>query len=230
MSDSPAHTGSAYVADVLRTAGIVVTAQQSEQLEAHAAMLLEWNAKVNLISRKDVEHVWRNHILHSLAALAIAHLPDGGIVLDLGTGGGLPGLPLAIMLPRARFVLCDSIVKKIAAVRAMADALGLPHTECIVARAEDLSRDPARAASFDVVLARAVTRLPDLVRWSRPLLKRRPDARLIAWKGGDVAAEVSEALRIAGVDSINVEGFDSIAEPYFVAQDKKIITVEFRST
>jgi 16S rRNA (guanine527-N7)-methyltransferase len=225
ISDTP--SGSAYVDRMLRAAGIHANEHQRALWDALVATLLEWNARVNLISRKDVDQVWRNHILHSLAVLAIAPLPAHGRILDLGTGGGLPGVPLAIMLPEARFVLCDSIGKKVNAVRAMTEALALPNTECVTARAEELADSAAYRASFDVVLARAVTRLPILAQWARPLLKREPGALLIAWKGGDLTDELEQTRRVPGVRSVATRGFERLPEPYFETQEKHLIIVEF---
>jgi 16S rRNA (guanine527-N7)-methyltransferase len=226
MPDHAYPSGPEAVAGILRAAGCPVSAEQTALLAAHASLLLEWNGKLNLISRKDADHLWRNHILHSLAVLVLERLPDKGTIMDLGTGGGLPGLPLAIMLPRARFVLCDSIAKKIRAVQSMAESLGLRNVECLTSRVEDLHRD-TYARGFDAVLARAVTRLPDLVSWASPLLRPAESSRLIVWKGGDVGEEIREARDIAGVREIAVTSFERVGVPYYVEQEKMILTVSF---
>ena len=227
-SDSKLLPGSAAVETIFRDAGKDLTAGQLLQLEEFVRVLLAWNTKVNLISRKDEEHIWRNHILHSLSAVLLCELPSHGTYLDIGTGGGLPGLPLAILLPQAEFVLCDSITKKMNAVRNMTEVLGLGNVRCIISRVEELGRENNWRESFDVVLARAVTRLPDLVRWSSPLLLSRPASRLIVWKGGDTTEEETEAHRVPTVREVTITGFERFADPYFFEQGKKIITVRFK--
>lgn len=215
------------VAEILRLSGVAVSARQQEMLVAYAGLLREWNSKVNLVSRKDLGQLWRNHILHSLAVLALVPFPQRMRCLDLGTGGGLPGVPLAIIMSEATFVLCDSIRKKILALVAMTSAIGLRNTECLTSRAEELARQ--RPQAFDVVLARAVAPLPDLARWAFPLLKPFEESRLVVWKGGEMSGEVEETLKAGYVRGVEEEGFERLCHPYFVEQQKKIITVSFRA-
>ncbi|MBV6440747.1 MAG: 16S rRNA (guanine(527)-N(7))-methyltransferase RsmG [Haliscomenobacteraceae bacterium CHB4] len=150
----------------------------------------EWNAKINVVSRQDIENLEERHILHSLAiAKVIGFKPDASI-LDLGTGGGFPGIPLAILFPDTRFTLVDGTGKKIRVVQEVAGALGLTNVTAIHARVEELKMN----GQFDFVLSRGVTTLDKLLQWSQRLLKKKhmhayPNG-IIALKGGDLRAEI----------------------------------------
>jgi 16S rRNA (guanine527-N7)-methyltransferase len=155
-----------------------------------AVLQREWNEKLNLVSRTDIENLERRHLAPSLAPLKFLQLAPGATVLDVGTGGGLPGLPLAICYPQAKFLLVDSIGKKIRAVTDMIQRLGLTNVEARPVRAETLT------GHFDFVLGRAVTALPLFVSWIKPRL--RPGAQhslangVLIWKGGDLSAEFAD--------------------------------------
>jgi len=130
------------VREILLQTGLELSGAQCGLLEAFATQLVEWNSKINLISRKNPDALWRDHILHSLAAATFVNFPPSARYLDLGSGGGLPGIPLAIVFPEAEFVLLDSIAKKINAVSDIVAALALPNVSCICARAEDAAKNP----------------------------------------------------------------------------------------
>ena len=193
-------------------------------LRRYAALLLEWNANINLISRKDQEQIWLHHLLHSLAPLVMGMLPEKGSFIDLGTGGGLPGVPLAIMLPASSFVLVDSIGKKIKAVEDIVERLELKNVRCRIGRIEE---EDDLLASADMVLARGVTRMLSLARWTWPLLRRGGKRTLLAWKGGDIAAELAETRQHAKVTDIVTHAIDIPGEEYFVKEEKKLIEVRF---
>jgi len=173
-----------------------IDAEQKDKFKALFPVFARWNERINLISRKDLPHFYLRHVLHSLAPAKIVDFLPGTHVLDLGTGGGFPGLPLAIMFPQTRFHLIDSIGKKIRAVQAMADELNLENVTTEQVRAEK------HREKYDFVLTRAVAPLPKLVHWSakniRPGNRHRIPNGLIALKGGDLTAET------AGFDQIQI--------------------------
>lgn len=226
MTTDPSHTADS-TQSLLSASGVPVSDAQRELLSAFVALLRDWNARINLISRKDEEQVWRNHILHSLAVLAVTDVPGSGAMLDLGTGGGMPGIPLAIMRPDVRFTLVDSIAKKIKAVEDMAAQLGLTNVAVHNGRVEDEALLAMCRGKIDVVFARAVTQLPSLVRWSYPLLRRDGARKLLVWKGGAVGEEITESRRHGAVASITERAIVLPGEEYFEREEKKIIEVVF---
>jgi 16S rRNA (guanine527-N7)-methyltransferase len=140
---------------------------QLRQLAALEDLYKEWNAQINVISRKDIDSLYEKHVLHSLAIAAAFDFPPGGEVVDIGTGGGFPGIPLAIFYPQTRFHLVDSIGKKIKVVEAVAAAVGLTNITTQHGRAEEI-----KDRRFDAAVSRAVAPLKDLWTWARPLLKK----------------------------------------------------------
>ena len=161
-----------------------------KQFEAAVALWREWNEKINVISRKDADNIYEHHVLHSLAIAEYAERKFGGFrpgakILDLGTGGGFPGIPLAMVYPEVQFVLCDSIGKKVRVAQAVADGLGLKNVTCVNARAESLPEQ------FDWVVSRAVTSLDNFYPW----VKGKYREGILYLKGGDVNEEISELLR-----------------------------------
>lgn len=223
---TPTHTP-ASIQSILSAAGAAIDDRQRSQLATFVALLRDWNSRINLISRKDEEQIWRSHILHSLAVLITVDMPRRGMMLDLGTGGGMPGIPLAIMLPEVRFMLVDSIAKKIRAVEDMVLRLELKNVSVRLGRVEEDAFLRKYGGTYDIVLARAVTRLPALVRWGYPLLRRDGPRKLVVWKGGDVAEEIAEARRHGGVKEIRVLPIIVPGESYFEREEKKIIEVLF---
>lgn len=157
--------------------------QQLAQLGELAALYAHWNSQINVISRKDMESFDERHVLHSLAIQAWGLIPRGAKVLDVGTGGGFPGIPLAIANPHAKFTLIDGRGKKIQVVREVVQALGLKNVRAEAIRSESLD------GTFDLITARAVTQLPALVQQIRHL--SRPGTQLLALKGGDLSEELS---------------------------------------
>ncbi len=169
------------------------TEAQLAQFRELGPLYLNWNEKINVISRKDLDGLYEKHVLHSLSIAAAFEFTPGTAIVDLGTGGGFPGIPLAIFFPEVQFHLVDSIGKKIKVVQAVAEGIGLKNVTAQHSRIEDIKN-----RKFDFVVSRAVAPLKELWRWSKPLLKKNQPSRpqapgLICLKGGDLAAEISES-------------------------------------
>lgn len=174
------------------------TPVQLEQLTALEHLYKEWNEKINVISRKDIDSLYEKHVLHSLSIAAAFDFQPGMEVIDIGTGGGFPGIPLAIFFPQTTFHLVDSIGKKLKVIAGVRDATGLNNVTTQHIRAEEI-----KGRKFDVAVSRAVAPLKDLWTWARPLLRKsstrqaQPPADqpapsgLICLKGGDLAAEIA---------------------------------------
>ena len=162
---------------------------QVQQLSNLKGLYNEWNEKINVISRKDIDNFYEHHVLHSLAITTQFEFMDGMEIMDLGCGGGFPGIPLAIFFPNTQFHLVDSINKKLKVVNELASAIGLQNLSTQHCRAEEIKN-----RKFDVVVSRAVAPLKDLWYWSKPLLKKgsKPNG-LICLKGGDLANEIFES-------------------------------------
>ncbi|HEX7845424.1 MAG TPA: 16S rRNA (guanine(527)-N(7))-methyltransferase RsmG, partial [Chitinophagaceae bacterium] len=137
--------------------------EQLDQFQKLEGLYKEWNEKINVISRKDIDGLYEKHVLHSLSIAAVFEFPDGAEVVDLGTGGGFPGIPLAIFFPDVKFHLVDSIAKKLKVVEAVAEGIGLKNLTTQHSRIEDIKN-----RKFDLVVSRAVAPLKDLWRWSKP--------------------------------------------------------------
>ena len=201
--------------------------KQQEQFAALGPLYKEWNAQINVISRKDIDSLYERHVLHSLAIAAVCTFKDGAQVVDIGTGGGFPGIPLAIFFPEVEFLLSDSIGKKIKVVQGVADAIGLKNVTAIHSRVEDLKGrrfGSAQREGFDFAVSRAVAPLGTLWAWIKPLLRvgRKSDEYgngLICLKGGDLTQEFAES----GVKPRVLPVSDIFEEAAF--QDKYIVYV-----
>ncbi len=165
-----------------------LTERQREQFAALLPLYEEWNAQINVISRKDMEHFYEHHVLHSLAIAKVMEFASMTEVLDVGTGGGFPGVPLAIMFPDARFTLIDSIGKKIKVVNDVIDRLGLTNSKAMQIRAEQLDGE------YDFVVSRAVTTLGEFVPWVKGKMSKSQYNKLrngiLYLKGGDLTNEL----------------------------------------
>lgn len=176
--------------------------KQREQYAALGDLYAHWNDQINVISRKDIDSLYLRHVLHSLGIARFTRFQAGTRVLDVGTGGGFPGIPLAILFPEVQFHLVDSIGKKIKVVHEIAAALGLHNVEATHARAEQLS------GRYDFVVSRAVTRLVDFYPWVRNKFKEESINALrngiLYLKGGDLAEEIKESDLKAEVYPLSV--------------------------
>jgi 16S rRNA (guanine527-N7)-methyltransferase len=195
---------------------------QVRQFEQLGPLYKEWNQKINVVSRKDIDHIYTHHILHSLSIAAFVQFLPEANVLDLGTGGGFPGVPLAILYPETQFMLVDGTGKKIRVVQEICEEIGLKNVEAKQIRAEEIKN-----RKFDFVVTRAVAKTHQLWQWTERLYtaKQRhivPNG-LIALKGGDIEAEIKEMPRGTYHDSVPIS--DLFEEPYF--ETKSILYIQW---
>lgn len=191
-----------------------ISESQQMQFAELAKLYPEWNAKINVVSRKDIDELYVRHVLHSLAIAKVQPFVAGASVLDVGTGGGFPGIPLAILFPEVDFYLIDVIGKKIKVVQAVADALGLKNVRAEQMRAENVKE------SFDFIVSRAVTNMPDFVGWVRGKIKKESKHELangiLYLKGGDLSEELKDFPKATLYD---IPGF--FKEDFF--ETKKVV-------
>ena len=170
-----------------------ITERQKQQFESLGALYEEWNARINVVSRKDMEHLYTRHILHSLAIAKVCQFEAGARVVDIGCGGGFPSVPLAIMFPEVEFVGCDSIAKKIRVVEGIKAGAGIDNLTTVNSRAEQLGQ------KFDYVVSRAVTEMARFMPWAWPLLCKGQRGTLpngiLYLKGGELAEELAATRR-----------------------------------
>jgi 16S rRNA (guanine527-N7)-methyltransferase len=185
------------------------TEKQLQQFSALQEVYTEWNNQINVISRKDIDSLYLKHVLHSLSIATIIDFKSGTKIIDIGTGGGFPGVPLAIFFPEVQFHLVDSIGKKLKVVQAVKEAVGLANVTTQHTRAEEI-----KDRQFDFVLTRAVAPLKDLWFWSNRMIAKKSSNTLlnglISLKGGDLAQEISESglrPRIYPIEEIFGEEF-----------------------
>ncbi len=209
--------------------GLDLSTQQLEGLWRYAELLKAKNQFVNLISRKDENNILEKHILHSLTLLlpSVSNfvIPQNATVFDIGTGGGLPGIPIKIVRPDITIALVDSIGKKIVAVQEFIDALGFMNVRAITDRSEVLASKDGHKKQYDVIVSRAVAPLDELVVWTKDLIK--PGATLLALKGGDLSQEMKRTRNFRHIKDISeslliLNGYDE-----FVRDEKKVVRVSF---
>lgn len=206
---------------------------QQAQYERMFALYKEWNEKINVISRKDIDNLYIHHILHSLSIAKVISFEAGSRILDVGTGGGFPGIPLAVMFPEVRFELVDSIGKKIKVVEAIASTLELNNVQAMQCRAESLRE------SYDFIVSRAVTRLPEFYGWvSGRIGKKQKNVLpngILYLKGGDISEETRPfGRRITEYDINTLYGLNgqtvqekSLCEAADFFETKKVIYLAF---
>lgn len=191
-----------------------LTPVQIEQFAKLQALYEDWNAKINVISRKDIDELYTRHVLHSLAIAKVQPFQPGAHIMDVGTGGGFPGIPLAILFPETQFYLIDVIAKKIRVVQEVAKALGLQNLKAEQKRAETVNQE------FDFIVSRAVTNMPDFVSWVRHKTKKENQHELsngiLYLKGGDLTEELNGYPRAVQYDIPNF-----FSEEFF--ETKKVV-------
>lgn len=196
-----------------------LTARQKDQFDQLGELYTFWNNQINVVSRKDIEELYERHVLHSLAIAKFIQFPTGSQVLDVGTGGGFPGIPLAILYPDTNFLLVDAIAKKIKVVNEISQAIGLTNLNATHKRAEQVNQ------KFDYVLSRAVAKTKQLISWTHQSIQRN-DAPTIAsgyilLKGGDLSEELKEIKKSYQEIAIS----DYFEEAFF--ETKKIIYIPY---
>ena len=224
--------------------GFMLTDLQLEQLDQYVNLLLGWNKKINLISRKDEENIWTYHILHSVSPLFRVKLMEASRIVDIGTGGGLPGIPLKILRPDISLLCLDATRKKANAVLEMVEDLKIKNVKVLWGRAEEIGIQPEHLHKFDFAIARAVCQLNELISLSINFLKKqsysgslentvsgnliepKPPA-LIAFKGGDLTQEIDMAKRQHPRVNINSVDLTFTGSEQLIASDKKILIVHF---
>lgn len=192
-----------------------LTAHQVQQFEQLQALYEDWNAKINVISRKDIDELYTRHVLHSLGIAKIVQFNPGAAIMDVGTGGGFPGIPLAILFPETNFYLIDVIGKKIKVVNEVAQGLGLKNVKAEQRRANTVNE------KFDFVISRAVTNMPDFVDWVKGKLKKNDSHKdfsngIFYLKGGDLTDELQNFP-----EAILYNLQDYFAEEFF--ETKKVV-------
>lgn len=195
------------------------TPTQIQQFTALEALYKEWNEKINVVSRKDIDQIYLHHVLHSLSIAAITDFKPGADIIDIGCGGGFPGVPLAIFYPEVNFHMVDSIGKKLKVVQAVAEVAGIKNITTQHSRAEEIKNK-----KFDFAVSRAVAPLKELWTWSKPLLKKENKNEmingLICLKGGDLHQEIFES----GTRPKMMSVYEIFNEEYF--KEKYIIYVK----
>lgn len=196
-----------------------LTEKQKDQFSQLEKLYTEWNAQINVISRKDIDQLYVRHILHSLGIAKVIQFEPNTMILDVGTGGGFPGIPLAIIFPDCQFHLVDSIGKKIKVVKGVAEALGLENLTAEHTRVEQVK------GSYDFVVSRAVTRLKPFYRWVHDKVNRKGfnslDNGILYLKGGDLDEELKEAKKPHQLFDLS----DYFTEDFF--ETKKVVFVPF---
>ncbi len=194
-----------------------LTEKQKKQIEQLAPLYKEWNDKINVVSRKDIENIYINHVLHSLGIAKVMSFNPGSEVLDVGTGGGFPGIPLAILFPETNFHLVDSIGKKITVVKEVSAALGLKNVRAEQIRAEEVK------GKYDFVVSRAVTRMKEFYGWvnskTKAESKNNLDNGILYLKGGDLDEEMNELKHPYSIYNLS----DYFKEEFF--ETKRVVYV-----
>ena len=171
-----------------------LTKQQIEQFEALLPLYKEWNEKINVISRKDIDELYLRHVLHSLAIAKVMPFANGSSILDVGTGGGFPGVPLAILFPECQFHLVDSINKKLKVIKGVVDALSLENIRTTHSRVEAIDEQ------YDFIVSRAVTSMPEFTKWVKGKIRKEQinDFKngILYLKGGDLSEELKQYTRV----------------------------------
>ncbi len=190
-----------------------LTEIQTNQFKQLYELYADWNSKINVVSRKDIESLYEKHVLHSLAIAKYIQFENGTKVLDIGTGGGFPGIPLAILFPNTEFTLCDSIAKKIKVAEEVSNAIGLKNTDFVVGRVENLKEE------FHFIVSRAVAPMELLYRWTQDYIDDNCfNAKLNGYlllKGGDLKDEIKDLKKLNGKLNVQTADLNNFFESEF---------------
>lgn len=228
---------------IMETNGFPIGQSGAQLLDSYVRKLLQWNKKINLISRQTEKAIWSQHILASISFLFKLEISNNSSMVDIGTGGGLPGIPLAILNPECRFTLIDSIHKKTRALKNIVDELSLSNVNVVCGRAEELAGEKDLRQQFTYTIARAVAPMADIVRWSKPFLatfrehpvrqeKRNAGRTIIErgsvlmLKGGDLRSEIEETRIRHEPHSVQTHQLEIIGIDPSEVFDKKIIIIK----
>ncbi|HUI30122.1 MAG TPA: 16S rRNA (guanine(527)-N(7))-methyltransferase RsmG [Candidatus Acidoferrales bacterium] len=215
--------------------GLKLSDEQATSFETYLKLLLLWNSRINMISRKDEDNFYSRHVLNCISFLFNRGLKRDAKILDLGTGGGLPGIPLKILCPDLNIILLDSIAKKTAALSDIVNKMQLENVEVVNGRAEELSKLDEFQGKFDYVVTRAAAKLNEVTRWSRGFLKPSelignkmiPVGMLIVLKGGTIDDELRAARNINFVNSIEVDDITFKGMNELDNKEKKLILIKY---
>jgi 16S rRNA (guanine527-N7)-methyltransferase len=196
-----------------------LSATQQEQISQLKELYIFWNNQINVVSRKDIDELYERHVLHSLGIAKVIQFKPGTTILDIGTGGGFPGIPLAILFPEVQFHLVDAIGKKIKVVDEVSKGIGLQNLTCEHQRAEKVKGE------YDFIVSRAVTRMASFMLWTKGKIKKDSNNSLkngiVALKGGDLAEELSEIRNKSTLYNLS----DYFEEEFF--ETKKVVHIPF---
>ncbi|OGU56068.1 MAG: 16S rRNA (guanine(527)-N(7))-methyltransferase RsmG [Ignavibacteria bacterium GWF2_33_9] len=208
---------------ICSTNNIFLDDEQLDNLNRFYNEMTYWNEKVNMISRRDIENLLENHILHSLSILKFFNFPAKAKVLDVGTGGGFPGTPLKIAKPDIYLTLVDSISKKLKIADMLAKHTGLRNIESYAMRVEELKNQKKFINFFDVIVTRAVATTDKIYTWTKDLLK--DNGKIILWKGGNLDEEIANLLKINSKLKVQIVPIDLFGFDYYLKEDKKFVII-----
>lgn len=208
---------------ILSSNGIVLSKEQVHMFERYHKEMLYWNAQVNLISRKDEDNFLERHLIHSLSLLKYIDVKPKARVLDVGTGGGLPGLPLIIARNDLFLTMVDSVRKKVKITEMFGQHTGLRTISVLNSRAEDLSRNKEQIKKYDLIVTRAVAKIPVILDWIRDLIK--PGGKIVFYKGGDMTEEIQAAIDDFPKLKYKIHNIDLFGADWFKTEDKKLIEI-----
>ncbi len=211
---------------ICSTNGIVLDKKQLDDFRRFHDELIYWNEKVNMISRKDYDNLLEKHFIHSLSILKYINPKKKARCLDIGTGGGFPGIPLKLARPDLHMLMIDSTGKKVKMAEMFAQHTGLKNISALKIRAEELAASKRYRGQFDYVFARAVTNTLSLIHWSKRIL--RPEGKIVLLKGGDLKDEIQEAMNDIRGLSVKEYDLNLLGVPSFKEDEKKLLVFEIQ--